>query len=255
VTAANPAVPGREVTRDRRIPVPGTYNLRDTGGYPATSGTTRWGRLLRSDALHAVDEDGRAQLRELGLGLVIDLRSAEEQNHAPNALDGVGHTEVRVPITSGSTASLLEFDLARIYAEFLEEHGPSLTHAVRMVATAGATPTLVHCAAGKDRTGLVIALALSAVGVAREDVIADYEVSEKHLGGAWRDALAARLARGGTDCPPEVLTSMVASPADLLRHTLEVMDAEHDGPVGYLRSHGMSEADLEALRRALVEPF
>lgn len=239
---------------DRRLPVPGTHNLRDTGGYAAAGGSTRWGRLLRSDALHRVDEEGRAVLRELGLGLVVDLRSDEECERDPSALDGLGHRAVRVPITSGSTASILELDLAAIYAEFVEEHGPSLTRAVRVIATAGDTPTLVHCAAGKDRTGLVVALALSAAGVDREDVVADYVLSEQHLAGEWLDAILGRIRADGADLPAHVLATLGSSPAELLRHTLAAMDERHGGPVGYLRDHGMTDAELDALRSALVEP-
>lgn len=253
MTAAPVNLVGPGAAGDRRLRLPGTHNLRDTGGYAAAGGTTRWRRLLRSDALHRVDDNGRELLRELGLGLVIDLRGEDEIRRDPNALDGLGHREVPVPITSGSTASLLEFDLAAIYTEFVEKHGPSLTRAVRLIATAGTTPTLVHCAAGKDRTGLVVALALSAVGVDREDVITDYALSEQHLAGEWVDALAARITTQGITLPDDVLADMVASPADLLRRTLAVLDERHGGPVGYLRAYGMTDAELDALRTALVD--
>jgi protein-tyrosine phosphatase len=244
-----------ETPRRRLLDVAGTYNLRDTGGYAARGGVTRWGRLLRSDALHQVDDAGRAVLADLGLGVVIDLRGEDERAAQPSALDGLGHRTVLLPIESGSSASLVEaFDLAAIYAEFVESHGPLLTAAVRAIAAAGDTPTLVHCAAGKDRTGLTVALALTAVGVDREDVLTDYEVSGQHLAGEWLDSLAARIAESGVTVPPAVLTALGASPADLLRSTFADLDRLHGGPVGYLRDHGMTDVELDALHSALVEP-
>lgn len=241
--------------RRRLLDVPGTYNLRDTGGYAARGGVTRWRRLLRSDALHQVDDAGRAVLADLGLGVVIDLRGEDERAAQPSALDGLGHRTVLLPIENGSSTSVIEaFDLAAIYAEFVEGHGPILTAAVRAIAAAGDTPTLVHCAAGKDRTGLTVALALTAVGVDREDVVADYEASGPHLAGEWLDGLTTRITQSGVTVPPAVVTALGASPAELLRTTLADLDRLHSGPVGYLRAHGMTDAELDALHTALVEP-
>src|ERR1017187_103129 len=95
---------------DRLIPLPGTFNLRDLGGYPARgAGTVRWRTLFRSDALHRIDDSGRAVLTGLNLRTVIDLRTREEAEIAPSALGdalpgGRAYTRLLTPVVSGPRA-------------------------------------------------------------------------------------------------------------------------------------------------------
>ncbi|MFP3381581.1 tyrosine-protein phosphatase, partial [Bacillus sp. SIMBA_069] len=76
-------------------------------------------------------------------------------------------------------------------------HGTQLATAVRLIADSGEDPVLVHCTAGKDRTGLVVALALLAAGVDREDVVADYAQTADNLAGPWADAMLERMRAAG----------------------------------------------------------
>lgn len=239
----------------RRLSLSGTYNLRDVGGYAAGTRSTRWRKLLRSDALHTLDQSGRDALAEIGLGLVIDLREDDELAAAPNALAGVGHREVHLPVYDGPldhTPTGAAFDLGTLYGWMLTDHAARLTEAVRLIAASGDDPVLVHCTAGKDRTGLVIALSLAAVGVDARDVIADYSLSETMLHGEWVDAMVASFRDRELPDDFDIEGIVAASPAAVMRTTLARIDAEHGGVRSYLRDHGMTEAELGDLHAALL---
>ncbi|MGF7124517.1 tyrosine-protein phosphatase [Rhodococcus sp. BE178] len=246
-------------TPSRRLPARGVHNLRDVGGYPTVSNlTTKWGKLFRSDALHGIDADGRAELAGRGLALVIDLRETDERTSAPNALDGVGHREVHLPVyrdglgTRGATYTAETLDLGGIYTWMLDDHGSALTDAVRLIADSGSDPVLVHCTAGKDRTGLVIALALAAVGVDDRDIAADYSLSELMLAGEWVDAMTAVMAARGLPAGTDITQIVASSPAPLMLATLASLRERHGDVPDYLRAHGMTDIELDNLRVCLL---
>ncbi len=250
---------------ERHIALEGTYNLRDTGGYPALDasgavvGRTRWGTLLRSDALHRLTEADLAALAERGVRLVVDLRDAREVEGSPSRLDGLDVTVEHLPVfADAAPAALLSgrIDLATLYDAMVDDRGDTLTRAVAALARAGDGASIVHCTAGKDRTGLVVALALRAVGVPVEVVAADYARSADHLAGDWAQAaLAAASSLGGLDdLPPGVVEVITASPAPVLAALLTRLEAEHGSAAAYLATHGLTDDDLAALRDRLVEP-
>jgi len=239
----------------RLRPVEGTYNLRDTGGYAATGGETRWGKLFRSDALHALTDASRAQIDELGIEYVVDLRDESELRSAPSRLDGLGLTIVHTPIYPQAPAfgSLEEVTLASLYRVMIAEYGDNLTRAVRVIARSGDDPVLVHCTAGKDRTGLVVALALLAVGVDKDDVIADYAATEQNLAGEWAATMLARLVAGGVAATPVIEHIVSASPPELIAETIGQIEKDFGSAEQYLAAHGFTPGELDALRHALVE--
>lgn len=240
-------------TFGKRLPLTGTYNLRDLGGIPVGSRTTKWNKLFRSDALHALDGAGRRSLRERGLGVVIDLREENERADRPNALQGVGHRDIHAPVYDGEIeANLSAFDLEAVYEQMIVTRGANLTRAVRHIAVSGADPVLVHCTAGKDRTGLVIGLTLAAIGADHRDIVADYMVSEAMLSGEWADAMEEILR--GYAVPPgvDLARLAVASPAALMRTSLDTVVAEHGSVRGYLLAHGMTTSELDDLSAALI---
>ena len=230
----------------RHLPLRGTYNVRDVGGYPADGGAVRWRTLLRADALHLLDDAGRAELAGLGLRTVIDLREDVELETAPDALDGVGATILRNPVF-GQRFFDLPADLQGIYDVMVEDCGPTLAAAVAELCEPGALPALVHCTAGKDRTGLVIALTLSVAGVADDEIVADYVLSNTYLGSESVDHLRAASGLGEGFRP----TFRYCGP-ELILGALDRIRAEHGGVVEYLLAHGLTEAQLSALRATLV---
>jgi protein-tyrosine phosphatase len=242
-----PAVP------TRRLALAGTYNFRDLGGYPVGSRSTKWNKLFRSDSLHELDQSGRDTLRALPLGVVIDLRESGELDSAPDALDGVGHRTVHMPIYNGALdVHRPGLTLGSVYAEMITEYGQQLTKAIQAIAASGDDAVVVHCAAGKDRTGVIIAVTLAAIGVDERDIVADYAMSETMLAGDWADAMVAIMRDRGVPGSPELEELVTSSPAALMRKTLHDIRSAHGGVEEYLRSHGMTTAELESLRAALV---
>jgi protein-tyrosine phosphatase len=144
---------------ERLVPLAGTYNLRDVGGYRAAGGTTRWGKLYRSDSLHALTDADVAELARRGVKRVIDLRSDDEADFSPSRLDALDAEIIRNPLLSGPTSDYIARDaaLAELYSDIVEREGDRLIAAIRHIAGSGDDPVIVHCTAGKDRTGVTVA--------------------------------------------------------------------------------------------------
>jgi protein-tyrosine phosphatase len=111
---------------------------------------------------------------------------------------------------------------------------------------------LVHCTAGKDRTGVATALLPDAVGADRDAVVADYASSEQNLAGDWADGMLRMVASFGIPLTPALETLVVATPPGAIRAALDWVDATHGSAAGYLRSGGMTEPEFAALRTRLT---
>lgn len=247
--SAAPTIPA-----GRHLPLPGTWNVRDVGGYPADGGTTRWATLLRSDALHRLDSAGRARLAELGLRTVIDLRDPGERQAAPDALNGLDVDVRHLPVMGGrlDTSQPLHLESEAMYRLFVDEGGGALAGAVAALARPGALPGLVHCMVGKDRTGLVIALALTAVGVDEAVVVQDYALTSEFFTDDLLAQARTRLAAAGLS--PELVESTLGCPPELMAVTLAHVRDRYGSVLEYLERHGVEQATVEALKRNLVEP-
>ncbi|KQY96948.1 protein tyrosine phosphatase [Microbacterium sp. Root53] len=230
--------------------VPGSVNFRDVGGLPAGEGRTRSGVLYRSGNLAAVDELGGAAFRALGVRRIVDLRDDDEVEHAPSR---VGDVEtLRVPLFLGSLASFFldDMTLIEMYRALLERAGDRLVTAVRGIL--GAQPVLVHCTVGKDRTGVTVALALAAVGVDEDAVIADYARTEGML-PAWRNEQALARMRAVYPHARNLEELASRSPAHVMRTILDEIRAQHGSAAGFLHAHGLRDDELADLRRVLIE--
>ncbi|MFD5225097.1 tyrosine-protein phosphatase [Microbacterium sp. NPDC058342] len=230
------------------IDVPGVANLRDVGGIPAGRSRVREGVLLRSGQLAGLTPDGVLRLRER-VRHVIDLRDDAEVAAEPSALTGV--TTSRIPLFLGSVGSFFEqdMDLAGMYRHLIDEGADRLVDALRIIAAG--EPTLVHCTVGKDRTGVTVALALSAVGADRDAVIADYALTASQLPAARNRAVVQYLRAHMPDARNAIQLA-TQSPAPVMTELLEDIDARYGSAAGYLREAGLTDAELTALRSALV---
>ncbi|MRH90726.1 protein-tyrosine-phosphatase [Nocardia sp. SYP-A9097] len=238
----------------RHIPIEGTYNFRDTGGYRAGAGTTRTGVLYRSDALHNLTDAGVEALREREIGTVIDLRTVEERTKSPNRVGELPVTDVHAPIfesTGGSNTMGIELGLDVIYNFFVDDRGEFLARAIGLIAAASG-PVVVHCTAGKDRTGMVIALALSAAGVGDDDVIANYAASQQYLYGEWADQAMSRLAAHGIEPTETARLFLAGTPPELMVHSLDRIRQGWGSVPEYLTAHGLEVDELAALTALLV---
>jgi protein-tyrosine phosphatase len=239
-----------------RLEVDGTHNFRDIGGYPASGGTTRFGQFFRSDSLSGVTAAGAGDLAALRIGVVIDLRSPLErsQDHSRSVLPGAIH--VWLPIHGGSRSSIVDDDgvvsLEALYRDVVADSAWSIAAAVSVVADSGSLPVLVHCTAGKDRTGLVVALALEAAGVDRTAVVADYTQSALNLDGVWiNEAMSAMVSRG-VPISPRLFEALGGSPDHALSGLLAGLDEQYGSVVGYLMAHGFLGDSVAMLRAKLV---
>lgn len=237
--------------RDRRIRLPGTTNLRDVGGYPADGGgTVRWRTLLRSDALHRLDDSGRLALAQLGLRTVIDLRTGDEVRATPSALDDTGARTFHVPLFDAAAIGRLPPELAAVYRYMIDECGPAIAEAIRWLCADDALPGLIHCTAGKDRTGLVVALVLDAIGVPDEIIAADYALSGAYLDTGTARAISRIRAVSGVGRWLD-LGALGAQP-QVIRDALARIRSRWGTVAGYLIGNGLAPAGLENLRAALV---
>lgn len=244
-----------QVTRsDRWLRLQGADNVRDLGGLPLRDGgRTRYGQILRSATLHHLTSDDVAHLVDtVGLRTVIDLRSpAEIDRDGPTRLTGAGvRTEHLSMLPEGQRPLPTDEDgnpLLFHYRNYLSHRPDSVAAAVRLLGAPDAGPTLLHCAAGKDRTGVLCALVLDAVGVEREAVVEDYGLSALEVEAVLRRA----AVRAGVD--PEVVEVDPHRPQPaVIAEVLQELDDIDGGPVGWLRSAGVDAPTLDRLRVRLT---
>ncbi|MFF2494914.1 tyrosine-protein phosphatase [Agromyces sp. NPDC058064] len=243
------------MNRSIRIPVPGTFNFRDVGGLPARGGVVRDGVLYRSDGLYRLGEAGKSELRELGIGIVIDLRDENEAQMMPDDLDGLEVEVLRLPVFEGSGASQGAggISLEALYERIVTQHASVVVSALREISSAGDRAVIVHCTAGKDRTGVVIALALMAVGADRESVIDDYARTEANLAGEWLEEMVEMIGRYGVPDTPALRTLMGGSPREAIEGVLDSVERAHGSTREYLLASGLELGELAALETLLVE--
>jgi protein-tyrosine phosphatase len=272
------------VTSPRWIELDGAENVRDVGGLPTVDGrTVQPGRLIRSDSLQALTEaDVRRLVDDLRVRSVADLRTDVEVKHegpgpitaepdvvvehlslfpeagentdAAAAEDADPDRPVVLPWQTRSSPDGVGDDERRrgaagVYLRYLDDRADSVLRALRLIAgTDGAT--IVHCAAGKDRTGVVVAFALAEVGVTREAIVADYARSAERVA-----AIVARLAARPTyagDLDTEDIDRHKPK-AQTMQRLLDGMDDLHGGIPAWLRGHGWTEQDAAALRHHLLD--
>ena len=237
---------------DRHIVLPGTFNLRDLGGYRANGGTVRWRTLLRSDGLHLLDDGGRAVLAGLNLRTVIDLRTHEECQAAPSALgDALGLLRRHIPVLSARAFRTMAPELSAVYTHMVDECGAAIAAVIGCVSAPGGLPALIHCSAGKDRTGLLAALILAAIGVDDDVIAADYALSRTYL--LAEPAAAVRQVRASTGLGQRLNLQLMGSPPEVIVAALARVRGTAGSVAGYLLRHGLTTADLDALQAALIE--
>lgn len=230
------------------IRIPGVNNLRDVGGIPVGASRVRASVLLRSGQLARLTTEGQAMLGER-VRRVVDLRDDAEVRSEPSALTSVPTT--RVPLFLGSVGSFFEqdMDLAAMYRHLVDESAERLVEAVRVIAAG--EPTLVHCTVGKDRTGVTVALALSAVGADRDAVVADYALTASQL-SEQRNRKVVQYLRANLPDARNAIQLATESPAPVMAALLEEIDERYGSAAEYLRGSGLTGAELDALRRTLV---
>jgi protein-tyrosine phosphatase len=244
-------LPAAERADHRRLPVEGAHNLRELGGYATRDGlTTRWGVLYRSDALSDLSDDDVAYLDRLALRRVVDFRSDPERERdavrlpatpglevmlRPIQGDGLDPEALRQSILSGeATREQMSGMLIQGNRAFVTDFSDVYADFLRALAEPANLPLLFHCTAGKDRAGFGAALALLAVGVPRETVMADYlltnEFSADHTERVLRIVQVFSLFR--TD--PEEVRPLFEARREYLQTAFDTIDAKYGGTDAYL---------------------
>ena len=242
------------------LAVDGLTNLRDLGGYRAEDGAwVRRGRVYRSDSPHLVSSDGAETLRSLGIVTVLDLRSNAERDEFPGPLPSTHHPiqedverdGIDPRTVSGRDGG--EQLLADLYVLLLERSALRYGQVLEALSDEARLPALVHCHAGKDRTGLAVALLLSALGVDRDTVLDDYATSPSGDLHASRlvDAHAHFVGRG---MEASAAHGMLSAPRWAMGAALNELDQRYGSVAAYLEGPcGLQPETLVALRAALLE--
>lgn len=238
----------------RHLPLAGTYNVRDIGGYRTRDGRiTRWRTIFRADSLHRLPEEAQNILLEHGVRTVIDLRRTDETEKAPNVFATTTTVTYRhlslmhdVRPEPQNRRSLID-----VYRRILDERQEQVGEALRVLAHPDAPPAVIHCTAGKDRTGLITALLLGLAGVPEETIVEDYAQSSIYLDGSfWEDVRQRVIERGESWAAYEPL--MRCLPDDM-RTTLQYLADRYGGCEAYTRTIGLDADHIETLRSVVVQ--
>ncbi|MBI1265125.1 MAG: protein-tyrosine-phosphatase [Alphaproteobacteria bacterium] len=253
---------------ERLLPLEGGKNFRDLGGYETADGRrVRWGQLYRSGVMTGLTEGDYRYLSHLGIGVVCDLRASSERVAEPTdwragpvqtlAWDYEIDTAVFAAAFSGG---LSEENSVAAFSGFYRDMPGAFADrfaALFDMLEAGGQPAAFHCSAGKDRTGVAAALILTALGVPRETILADYALSDTFV-DYMADIEASRASIDPEDpaafwvsLPDEVLAPFMRSDPAYLAAALDQIEADHGSVDAYLT--GVLGADLERLRALYLE--
>lgn len=244
----------------RHIALSGAYNIRDLGGYRTKSGLrTLPRRLLRADSPHRLSDTDIDRLLATGLRTVIDLRASHERDAAPNRLEGLEGVDcLHLPVFDALAPDHVSADAPRggdpligFYVRTLDTRQPALREVFQAIAEAPPGAVLFHCTAGKDRTGLVAALALETAVVDEDEIVADYVRTKALIADLVAEFLELARANGTDlaayrrvlDCRPDTMRAALAH----LRQT-------YGSAPEYLAGIGLDRAQVDRVAARLLVP-
>ncbi|WP_020573179.1 tyrosine-protein phosphatase [Actinopolymorpha alba] len=226
---------------------PNCLNARDVGGMPtADGGTIRTGALVRTDHHGKLNADGIAALEAYGVSRIIDLRRERECERKPSPFASTDHYQ-NIPVQNPADSDNETLTLAEIYMTMLDTRPKLFASAVAAIADAPAGAVVVHCAGGKDRTGMVVAMALYLAGVSPAMIAYDYSLTEQRLVDE-----SAEYLLGVTDPEQrEIVRRLQPTPATNMLATLDHLQNRHGGVSAYLQAGGLAQEQVDALRERL----
>lgn len=238
----------------QRLPWEGSYNARDLGGYPTAAGSLiQPQRLVRSDTPYHLTEQGQQALLDWGIRNMIDLRSTDEVREWPHVF--MDHEQIQyysIPLSQSDNPEIqAQLEQAALYQWnflVLAHAQPQIGRILRQIAHAPPGGLLIHCHAGKDRTGLIVALILALVGVAPGLIISDYVASGAYLlplYQPWLDAVAhdpVQLAK---------LQHDLSTHPETMRDVLDAVEQQYGGVVSYIQRCGLPMDDIILIQKRL----
>lgn len=227
------------------------FNLRDIGGMQAADGRSiRWRTLLRSDSTHLLTPQAQDALIAEGVRTVIDLRFGADLVDEPDPFTNRPDVAYcHLPLYEKVGGEGLFQSLEDLFCRMADHNGEAIGRVLHKLLAPDALPALVHCTGGKDRTGVVMALAELAVGVPEAAVVEDFAASADYL----RPNMAFRhqrlVARGWTE---ERATWFLESPPEAMVGFLRYLDRRYGGPLAYLDSIGFGAGERATLAERLL---
>ena len=244
---------------DRRLAWDGCLNVRDLGGHPTEDGAeTRFGAIVRADSVRQLTDEGWHALVDYGIRTLVDLRLHEELEADPPSELPVDVVHVSLfgrPSRAywseidalGAAAADQTAATRDVYLRLLDDNRANVAAAISAVAKADDGGVLVHCQAGKDRTGLVTALLLRLAGVPHLEIAADYAASAEALS----EVLSYWVDEADDPAERERRRRQSATPAGAMQGVLESLEQQHGSISGFLSACGVSDDELAAARARL----
>jgi protein-tyrosine phosphatase len=251
---------------ERFIPIPGSHNLRDMGGYRTEDGRElKWGTLFRSGVMARLSDADRVEFRRLGISVIFDLRANHERARRPTQWHHGQETQYYSRDYEMSAGALDEMlrkgsfapeDATRVvhdaYRVLPFEQAASYRELLRLLV-AGRVPLLFNCTAGKDRTGIAAALILFAVGVPRQTIEHDYSLTDLALAGLTDILLADPRYATLAKLPQEQYSPLLKADPDYLAVAFKEIESRHGGLPRYLEAVlGVGLKEIKALREVLL---
>jgi len=265
----DPAWVQEQLSRPPFVTIDGVMNVRSLGSYATstTNTTTRPNFLFRAAEISGITEEGKSQLRDLGVTKVYDLRSdteIEKYNTPLPVIEGVD--VIHVPVfkkedyspemmaqryqlyASGKVEAFME-----LYSQILDHGGPAFATILTHVRDRPSEGCLFHCTAGKDRTGIIAAILLSLAGVDDDTISRDYELTRVGREPV-RDMIMARLAKEPIFVKDkDAALNMLSSRHETMMAFLQLLRDKYGGAANYIQQYvGLSEGDVQKIRRNLI---
>ncbi len=239
---------------ERHVPFDRVFNFRDLGGYATRDGRTlKWRTLFRADGVHRLTVE---ELAPLGVRTVLDLRTPlEREERGFFAHDSVGYHHLPILQTTWDREAITDEDdavrfLADRYLEMLDEGRDAIARALHILADPDALPLVFHCAAGKDRTGVVAAIVLDLLAVDDDDIAADYSLSRLGM-GRFREWLLVTYPEAA-DAMSSQPQAFLEAPAEAMHRFLDGLRARFGSVHAYVEHLGVEPDVLAAVRSNLL---
>jgi protein-tyrosine phosphatase len=252
---------------ERRVPLEGSVNFRDLGGYETVDGRrVKWGLVFRSDNLGRLTDRDVAFLQRMGIRLVCDFRTPAEAEKLPDRFPRDGHAKyLHLPIRHGEFDPADTFEriqkgdiewmteefMIKGYIKNIDNFAPVWSTLFNCLSDRSSRPIVFHCTGGKDRAGVCAALILLTLGVPEETVITDHGLSNVYIAGVL-EKIYARIQSAGVD--PRQVSSYFTAPKNAIVAFIDHIRQTYGSAAGYLRKKaGVEQKVIDQLKKDLLE--
>ncbi len=250
----------------RLLPMDGSHNTRELGGYKTTDGKTiKWGKLFRSDKLSDISKTDQAYLQNLGIKKIVDFRSEQEKAEDPNIIPtGISYVEMPISVDGamrskieavlkGETDREVQSFLIDANKEFVTNYADVYENFLRGLIDEDA-PTLFHCTAGKDRAGFAAAITLIALGVSKEDVINDYMKTNAFTQERIEEILGQIELMSLYQSDVEILRPLLGVEQIYIETAFRTAEEKYGSLENFIRNGlNISDEDIQKLRNKFLE--